>query len=285
MKAKHFFTKGVGLVTWLINYVMKKKVVRTALAALISLYCSNHSIAQTKTLKENKPILLSNGWAITNVGRSLPLGDLPLNIAVSKSEKWIAVTNNGLGKQYIQLIDPKAEKQADSVVLPSSWYGLKFSSDEQQLYASGGDDNVILRYNVVGDKLRLADTIILGKKWPNRISPAGFDIDNKNQVLYVATKDNNSLYVIDLKTKKVRKQLALGSAGFTCVLSPDLKELYVSCWGGEKILVYDTTKEEFVGTVAVGSHPNEILLSKKGDFIFVANSNDNSVSVIDVQQP
>lgn len=32
------------------------------------------------------PVLLPNGWTLTPAGRSLPLGDLPLNIAVSLSK-------------------------------------------------------------------------------------------------------------------------------------------------------------------------------------------------------
>ncbi len=34
-------------------------------------------------------------------------------------------------------------------------------------------------------------------------------------------------------------------------------------------------------TIAVGSHPNELLLNRKGTLLFVANANDNTVSVID----
>ena len=254
---------------------------RSIFGLFLFLIASTCMMAQTIEQISSNSVLLPNGWAITNVGRSLPLGDLPLNIAVSKSKKWIAITNNGLGKHYIQLIDTKSERQLDSIIIPSSWYGLKFSSNDKKLYVSGGNDNVILGYDLINNKLKLADTITLGKKWPNRISPAGFDIDEKKELLYVVTKDNNSLYVVDLKTKKIKKQLPLGGEGFTCVLSQDLKELYVSCWGCEKLLVYDTAKEEFVATIPVGSHPNEILLSKKETFIFVANSNDNSVSVID----
>jgi hypothetical protein len=50
---------------------------------------------------------LPNGWKLSPVGRSFPLGDLPLNIAVSKNQKLLAVTNNGQSVQSIQLIDAK----------------------------------------------------------------------------------------------------------------------------------------------------------------------------------
>ena len=125
---------------------------------------------------ENKKLLLPNGWTLFPAGRSLPLGDLPLNIAVSKSKKLIAVTNNGQSVQSIQLINPVTEKVLDNVVIPKSWYGLRFLADEKYLYASGGNDNWILKYAVVNNKLILNDSILLGKKWPNKISPAGIDI-------------------------------------------------------------------------------------------------------------
>ena len=54
---------------------------------------------------ESKRVSLTNGWKLTPVGQLLPLGDLPLNIAVSPSGKMLAVTNNGQSDQGIQLID------------------------------------------------------------------------------------------------------------------------------------------------------------------------------------
>src|ERR1041385_9135932 len=88
---------------------------------------------------EQKRVHLPNGWSLSPAGSSLPLGDLPLNMAVSPSGKLIAVTNNGQSVQSIQLIDVSNEKILDEVIIPKSWYGLKFSRDEKLLYASGGN--------------------------------------------------------------------------------------------------------------------------------------------------
>jgi len=111
-------------------------------------------------------VQLPNGWSLTPVGKSLPLGDLPLNIAVSSSKKYIAVTDNGQSKQSIQLIDAKNESLLDNIEIPKSWYGLKFSSNEKYLYASGGNDNWILQYAIINNRLQLKDSFLLGKKWP-----------------------------------------------------------------------------------------------------------------------
>ena len=37
-------------------------------------------------------------------------------------------------------------------------------------------------------------------------------------------------------------------------------------------------------SIAVGSHPNDLCLTRNGRFLFVANANDNSVSVLDIQK-
>ncbi len=241
---------------------------------------------QAQTLEQLKDarVLLPNGWSLTPVGKSLPLGDLPLNLAVSKSRKYMAATNNGQSTQSLQLIDVSKEIILDSITIPKSWYGLKFSADEKYLYASGGHDNWILKYSIKDNKLQLQDSISLGKKWPVKISPAGIEIDDSRELLYVVTKENNSLYIVDLKTKHLVDSTSLGAEAYTCLLSSDKKTLYISLWGGDKVLYYDTEKRTITHEIAVGDNPNEMCLSRNGKYLFVANANDNSVSVIDVAQ-
>jgi len=205
-------------------------------------------------------------------------------MTVSSSKKYMAVTNNGQSTQTIQLIDVQKEKVLDNVVIPKSWVGLKFSANEKYLYASGGNDNRILKYAIINQKLILNDSIKLGDKWPVKISPTGIDINDASQTLYVVTKDNNSLYVIDLSSKKINQQIQLPGEAYACRLSGDKKELFISCWGCGKMLVYDIKQNKLTDEIVVGSNPNDFCISKNGQFIFVANANDNSVSVIDIKK-
>jgi YVTN family beta-propeller protein len=235
-----------------------------------------------------KKVLLPNGWSLTPAGRSLPLGDLPLNIAVSSSRRYLAVTNNGQSTQTIQLIDAEREQVLDSVIIPKSWLGLAFSADEKYLYASGGNDNRILKYTVDpggAHALVLVDSILLGKKWPVKISPAGLALDDRHGILYVVTKDNNSLYIVDLASRSVVQRLELGGEAYTCLLSRDGSELYITCWGCDRLLIFDTKRRSFIGEgISVGDNPNDMCLTKNGRWLFVANANDNSVSVIDIRE-
>src|SRR5574343_28372 len=215
----------------------------------LALFSFQLTTAQTVQQLLAKKVLLPNGWGLTPVGRNLQLGDLPLNMVLSKSQQLMAITNNGQGTQSIQLIDPVTEKILDTKIIDRSWYGLAFSNDEKKLYASGGHNNRIEIFSIENKKLTLVDSIVLGKKWPNKISPAGLAIDHSKQWMYIVTREDNNLYIVDLQTKQILFKQALEGEAYTCVLSPD-----------------------------------NSLLNKKGSVLYVANSNDNSVSVINTKE-
>lgn len=258
---------------------MNKKIFITGL--LVICFWSNNLFAQTLAQLEAKKVILPNGWSITPVGKQIPLGDLPLNIAISNNKKYAAITNNGQSTQTIELIDLISEKKLDTIIIEKSWYGLAFSSDSRFIYAAGGHDNLINRYEIVNNKLKLYDVFKLGKKWPNKIGPAGIELEESlHKKLFVVTREDSSLYVLDLKTKKIDHKIPLGAEAYACKLSANKKQLYISAWGREKVLIYDIASAKFIEEIEVGSNPNELLLSKNGKYLYVANANDNSVSVI-----
>lgn len=257
---------------------------RFALSALLLIILALPLKAQTLSEIEAKRSTLPNGWSLTPVGKMVPVGDLPLNIAVSPDKKLAAVTNNGESDQSIELINIKHGLVIDSIPIGKSWVGLVFSEDGKYLYASGGNDNVIIKYAVKKDHLSPADTFKLGKPWPVKISVAGIAVDDAKRRLYAVTNENNALYIIDTESKRTLSSTPLGGEGYTCILSPDHKTLYVTCWGCDKVVVFNTDSQMITGTITVGDNPNDMCITKNGQFLFVANANDNSVSVIDTRQ-
>jgi YVTN family beta-propeller protein len=252
---------------------------------VLPLLLATDSVAQTipGSSKSGK-VLLPNGWSLSPAGRSLSLGDLPLNIQISASQKLMAVTNNGQSKQSIQLIDPQSEKILHDQPIKKAWYGLKFSADEKKLYASGANDNIILIYPIIKKMLGKADTIVLGKAWPiEKIGPTGIEVDDAGKRLYAVTKENNSLYIFDLSTNKLVNKVNLGSEAYDCLLSPDKTKLYISLWGADKLAIYDIKAQKITSEILTENHPNEIIQNRTGKYLFVANASDNSVSVIDAK--
>ena len=251
---------------------------RTPLIFLYLFLAGSYSLAQTAPR-----LMLPNGWSLTPTGRSLPLGDLPLNMAVSPNGKQLAVTNNGQSTQTIQLIDVAGEKLLSEVVIGKSWVGLRFTPDGKRLLVSGGNDNRVLIYDLTGDQLRKTDSVVLGKPWPNRMWVAGVETDRAGATLYAVTKDDSSLYVCDLATKQVKNRLKLPAEAYTCQRLPGSDALYISVWGAQKVMIYDPKQQKLTGEIPTGSHPNDLIFSSNGKTLFVSNGNDNSVSVIDVR--
>ncbi len=48
-------------------------------------------------------------------------------------------------------------------------------------------------------------------------------------------------------------------------------------------MIFDIQKKRISDSIAVGDHPNDLCLSRSGRILYVANANDNSVSVVDMK--
>lgn len=241
----------------------------------------NQEVQELSHKLNKERIMLFNGWSLTPAGHSVKLGNLPLNLTVSPSKNLLAATNNGYGKQSIELIDASTGTVADSAEIKESWVGLKFGDHGNYLYASGGNTNDIVIYKTANKRLTRDGEIKLGKPWPkNKISVAGLTVDSKNNRLYAVTKIDSSLYVCNTAKRDVILKVKLPAAAYTCILSPNKNRLYISIWGGSHVAVYNTRQNKMIGEIPVGSHPNDMAITKNGKFLFVANANSNSVSVI-----
>ncbi len=227
-------------------------------------------------------ITLPNGWSLTPAGKSIALNhDLPLNIVVSPDKKRLAITNNGQSTQSIAYLDLASESILKDEEIKKSYVGLAFSKDGKKLYASGGNDNKIVIYSTENNTIKRDTTIELGKPWPNKISPTGLCVDSDKNLLYIVSKDNNSIYICNTNSLSVVKQVELPNEAYTCILSPDKKMLYISLWGGAKIAIFDTQKQALVSEIEVDKNPNDMILTKNGKYLYCSHGNDNTVSVVE----
>jgi YVTN family beta-propeller protein len=232
-----------------------------------------------------KATLLPNGWTLTPAGQSIPLSsDLPLNMAFSPDGVHLAVTNNGNGRQTIDIINLKRRRLMASVPIHASWLGVAFSKTRPYLYVSGGNDDIIVRYQLTRDTLISKDTIALGRPWPlDKISPTGLTLDEWHDRLYVVTKENNTLYICDTRTMTMTKKVPLSAEAYTVLLNPKSSDLYISAWGGRKVWIFDTERQSLTDSIATDDHPNDMAISANGRWLYVANANSNSVSIIDTR--
>ncbi len=242
---------------------------------------STNSVQQLPGKMDDGRTLLPNGWILSPAGSSIDLGDLPLGMQVSPDGKFAAIVNSGEGKQTISLVNIHTQRLIQTLPIKKSWMGVCFNSQGNRIFVSAGNDNGIHEYVFEHDSASYLRTIELGKPFPKEdISPTDITINNGNTLLYVATKGNNSLYKIELSSGKILGVLAFSHPLYSCAIDEKRHLVYVSVWGGSEVAVVDDDSMTTKKFISVGDHPNEMVQTKDGKRLFVANANFNSVSVI-----
>jgi YVTN family beta-propeller protein len=124
------------------------------------------------------------------------------------------------------------------------------------------------------------------------VYPSGLAISPDGNTLFVANNLGDSLGIIeDLRGARrlVRVDLRRETNGeqfvypYSVAVVPQSAGLkaYVTCWNEASVAVVQQGK--LVSRVAVGRHPTVMLLNSERTRLYVANSDDDSVSVIDTQ--
>jgi DNA-binding beta-propeller fold protein YncE len=245
-------------------------------------------------------VLLPNGWSLKPAGRQTKLGDLPVQIAVHPSEPILAILHAGYGEHEIVTVDGSSGKIIGRVSVPTSFAGLLWSSDGKRLFAGGGFDDRIYRFDHADGLLSKKATF----EYPDRKEflaqanpeegekakklqrvPAGLAITRDGKTLYVAAAFGHSVGRFDAESGAFRGELALEPESYPYGLALDesRKQLYISLWNQAKVAVVSTDTFKLTAQWTTEEHPNEMLLAKGGKILFVANANRNTVSVIDTE--
>src|SRR5690242_8176828 len=91
-------------------------------------------------LQQDGFVQLPNQWKLKPAGKHLELGDFPVNIALHPTGQYAAVLHAGFGTHEVAIVDlNKARTRLVSrVTIDQAFYGLVWSPDGKQLFASGG---------------------------------------------------------------------------------------------------------------------------------------------------
>ncbi len=226
---------------------------------------------------ETGATLLPNGWRIAPAGRHLAVGDLPLAFTPSPDGRFLVVTNNGYAKPSLTVVDTASFTVKSSFPLEFAWLGLAWHPDGVRLYSTGRDSvQELVFWN--GD-LTATRTFALPKSATSL--GGGLVVSRDGKTLFVIRALEQALVAIDLRTGAITKTVDLPAEGYTVVSSPDGARLFVSLWGGAKVLAFDAATLAPAGEAVVGEHPNAMALSANDSRLFVACANTNTVWVVD----
>jgi YVTN family beta-propeller protein len=234
--------------------------------------------------------LLPNGWTIAPAGRHIAIGDLPLALLQSPDGRFLIVSNNGWSKPTLTVYDLEKGYVSSRVAMDHAWLGLAWHPDGTRLYSSAAAHNSVTPLAWRDNRLTTEDALAISPPWkpgmPAEASTLGFvgglDVSPDGRTLFAVQVLAKTLSAIDLATGSVRRRVVLDAEPYTVLTSRDGALLYVSLWGGARVLVFDAATLESRGTMAAGEHPNAMAFSKDGKRLFVACANTNSVWVIDL---
>jgi DNA-binding beta-propeller fold protein YncE len=165
-----------------------------------------------------------------------------------------------------------------------SW--LAVSSDGKLLYALNNSDEHLYILETYGG--RAVARVPVGDH------PISAELSKDGKTLYVANMGSASVAIVDVSDPvraRVTGSLPTDPHPNDLALTSD-DRLFVSCGNTNNVIAFDlktSQRQEVINTALgpkapAGSTPNALALSPGGDVLYVANADNNSVAVIDVEE-
>ncbi|WP_197031388.1 YncE family protein [Bacillus sp. UNC438CL73TsuS30] len=251
---------------------------------------------------------------ITPAGKQIEFGGNPISVAIHPNGKTAVtiVGRNNYGGKGINVVDLATGKMAAtdfSIGLTTMW-GLAYSKDGSQLYATGsksGTGKVVVMSIDENGNPSIKKTYNLPKPAVGgNINPLDLAVGPQGQLLVALNRDN-SLGVLDPQTGTLTAKIPVENAPTSVLV--DGNTAYVTNQGGRiaknsdttvdssgtKVVVDPKTGATTTGTVSVidlttntveknievGVQPER--MTQSGQYIFVTNTNSDTVSVIDTK--
>lgn len=122
------------------------------------------------------------------------------------------------------------------------------------------------------------------------VYPTGLAISPDGNTLFVANNLGDSLGIVeDLRGARKLTRIDLGAHVYPYGVSlvhdrGEVIKAYVSCWNDNSVaVVYPSGRSQTVARIGVDRHPTVMVLNQDQSRLYVANSNNDSVSVIDTR--
>ena len=267
----------------------------------------NHS--QVGPTPVNGGYIVATGQQIQPAGETLSYSGRPVDIAAAPDGKTLYLKDN----RGIVRVDAVTWKIAQTLAFPKeeggSLHGILVSRDGNTVWATGAGSTLWEMRGGTEGALSITRGIVLpGPKDGGASYPCGLAASPDEKTLYVCLSRNNTVAVLDRASGTVTQEIPTGIAPYDITLTLDGSHAWVSNWGGRRpkagekvassagtevpvdergvaisgsVSLLDLSRGTEVAQLETGLHASDILLSPDAKTLYVANANQDSVSVVD----
>ncbi len=269
------------------------------------------------TLQDSAALRMPYNKILEPAGTQIFFGDSSLenhamDVALSPDEKILSVE----GRYSVVFINTNSNKiiyrlslkKYDKNNSKNSFSGISWFTNRDKQYVLWGTRNKVMQAQWDGRKAEIVKTYFFKPKEgvaasiPNEMI---IRTENNKAVMYVVLNGNDEIAKIELNSGEVIWQKKAGLAPYGITIAKN--KIFVSNWAGAvprgdmnsagipwgkaqvdiygavssgTVSVLDPQNGETIKVIKTGLHPNKIISSPDQNFVYVANGNDDNISVI-----
>jgi len=157
---------------------------------------------------------------------------------------------------------------------------LLFSKDRSTIFTANVDSDSISAIQHTLGRADWRETVIpVGK------GPEGMDLSPDGKELWVAHSEDGGLSIINADTQKVMQTFSVQTKHSNRLkFTPDGKLVLISDYGAGDLLILDARARREVKRIKVGGAPAGILIVPDGSRAYVADTEGDSLAVIDLEK-
>jgi YVTN family beta-propeller protein len=226
---------------------------------------------------------------------------LILTSGYNRNNRADGTRNPAWSNEYVFIYDVSGPAPVKQQVLtvPNTFNGLVWNPSGQEFYVSGGRDDNMRVFGKVGNAWASQATVDLGNH-PNvsgyyQPMAAGLAVNAAGDMLAAANMLYDSVSIVNLQSRTLVGEVDLrpgiadpsksGTTGGTYPFWIAIKgsdKAYISSQRDREIVIVSLSgSPQVIGRIPVGGLPGKMILNKAQDLLFVAESNSDSVAVID----